>query len=94
MKFIIDRFEGDKAIIEDENKNIYEISKSALAGFCEGDVIIISKDEDETNERKNRIDNLANELFNWNFWENSIKISQKFFYNILKIYVRYYTKER
>ena len=64
MKFIIDRFEGDKAIIEDENKNIYEISKSALAGFYEGDVIIISKDEDETNERKNRIENLANELFN------------------------------
>lgn len=64
MKFIIERFEGDMAIIEDENKNMHEISKSALPECGEGDVIIILKDYKETEKRKDRITNLANELFN------------------------------
>jgi len=63
MKFIIDRFEGEFAIIEDENKNFHRISKSALPEFNEGDVLVISKDESEKKRRENRINKLADELF-------------------------------
>ena len=63
MKFVIDRFEGEFAVIEDENKNFHHISKSALSGFAEGDVFVISKNEGENESRKKRIENLAEELF-------------------------------
>lgn len=64
MKYIIDRIEGDIAIIEDENKNMHEISKFLLADFKEGDVICISKCSEETQKRKDKIEKLAKELFN------------------------------
>lgn len=63
MKYIIDRFEGDKAIVEDENKNMHEISKLLLAGFKVGDVISIVKCTEETKKRKDNIEKLAGELF-------------------------------
>ena len=61
MNFIIDRFEGEWAIVEGENKEFYKISASALKDFKEGDAIVISKDEN--NKRKERIKSLADELF-------------------------------
>ena len=63
MKYVIDRFEGNKAIIEDENKEMHEISKRLVEGFEEGDVICISKCGDETKNRKAKIEKLADELF-------------------------------
>ena len=63
MKFVIDRFEGEWAVMEDENKEIYKFSASAFKNFKEGDVVIISRDENETNKRKERIKSLSEELF-------------------------------
>ncbi len=61
MKFVIDRFEGEWAIVEGENKEFYKISASALKEFKEGDVIVISKNEND--KRKERIKSLSDELF-------------------------------
>lgn len=61
MKFVIDRFEGEWAIIEGVNKGFYKISASALKEFKEGDSIVISKDEND--KRKERIKSLSDELF-------------------------------
>ena len=69
MKFIIDRFEGDYAILEDENKNMLDILKSSLPDKVkEGDVLILKSnsytiDQDETNKRKDQIQKLMNELW-------------------------------
>lgn len=69
MKYIIDRFEGDFAICEDENGNIVDIKKDKIPReAAEGDVLII-EDENimiallETEERKKQIKTLADELF-------------------------------
>ncbi len=63
MNFVIDRFEGEWAILEGENKEIYKFSASALEDFKEGDVIAILKDENEINRRKDSIKSLSDELF-------------------------------
>lgn len=64
MKWIIDRIENDIAVCEIENGEMIDIKASALPnGIKEGDVINLSVDETETNERKERIDKLMNSLF-------------------------------
>jgi len=62
MKFIIDRFEGDLAIIELDGE-ILEIPKDIIpVESKEGDVILVSIDKSETEDRKNRIQEKFNEL--------------------------------
>lgn len=61
MSFVIDRFEGDFAIVEDEKGNLYEIPKPVLSGFVEGESFLISKTENKN--RADKIKNLADELF-------------------------------
>ncbi|MED0714296.1 DUF3006 domain-containing protein [Aeribacillus sp. FSL K6-1121] len=69
MKFIIDRFENDIAVCEDENGKIIEISKSQLPKNAEtGDVIIQKNnryyvDKQETSKRRQEIEELMDELF-------------------------------
>ncbi len=64
MKWIIDRIENDIAVCELENGEMLDVKISALPkGIKEGDVIKLSVDETETNERKERIDKLMNSLF-------------------------------
>ncbi len=63
MKFVIDRFEGQWAIIEGEDKEMYSISAAAIKGFKEGDTLVISKDTGESEKRAESIKNLADELF-------------------------------
>jgi hypothetical protein len=56
MRYIIDRFEGDFAIVELESKEVVNIPKIALPGNSrEGDVIILLVDKNETEKRKNMI---------------------------------------
>ena len=66
--FIIDRFEGDWAIIEMENRHTFNLPRSVLSpGIKEGDVISILVDIDTvvTRERaetsKRMLDNLFDE---------------------------------
>lgn len=64
MRFIIDRFEGDFAIVELENREIVNIPRVALPIEAkEGDSIIVSIDEVETESRKKRIQDKFNSLF-------------------------------
>ena len=64
MKFTIDRFEDNYAIVELENGEMEEIPRSLLPEEAkEGDTISINKEEGETEERKKRIENKFNNLF-------------------------------
>lgn len=63
--FIIDRFEGEYALIE-YNKRIYHIPKTLLPKEAkEGDVINIqiTIDKEATNKQKESINKLADSLF-------------------------------
>lgn len=65
MKFIIDRFEGDYAVVELENKKMANVPKDILPEEAvEGSVISIVIDEDETMKRKEKIKKLIDDLWN------------------------------
>ncbi|NLM42621.1 MAG: DUF3006 domain-containing protein [Clostridiales bacterium] len=69
MKYIIDRFEGNYAVCEDENKNMVNIEKDKIpAEATEGHVLIQQGDKyfidlDETNRRKEKIQRLMDDLW-------------------------------
>lgn len=61
---IIDRFEGDFAVVEAENGRFYNIPKSLLPENAkEGCVIKIEIDKKATEKRKNEIKNKMDRLF-------------------------------
>ena len=61
---IIDRFEGNYAVIELENGSFENMPRTLLpANAKEGDCIIISIDNNTTAERAKRIENKMNKLF-------------------------------
>ncbi len=64
--FIIDRFEGDWAIIETENRQTFNMPRSSLPpGLKEGDVINIQMDIDldATKERAGKSKRMLENLF-------------------------------
>jgi len=72
-KVIIDRFEGDFAVCEDEDRKMINIEKSRLPKDAkEGTVLIIMGDKEddikvdyaETQARKSRIKRMMDSLFN------------------------------
>ena len=63
MKYIIDRFEGDFAVLEIEKGKFVNMPKIFLEDAKEGDVVVITIDKSETKERKEKIENLMNDLF-------------------------------
>jgi hypothetical protein len=69
MKVIIDRFEGDFAVCEKEDRAMVNIEKSKLPeGVREGDVLVnegdrFFVDQDETQERKKRIRQMMDSLW-------------------------------
>lgn len=69
MKVVLDRFEGEYAICENEAEEMIRIEKSRLPeGVVEGDVLIVVGDDividrDETQKRKVRIEKLMGELW-------------------------------
>lgn len=69
MKAIIDRFEGNIAVLELENGTMKDIPKNKLpVDSKEGDCLIFMNnniviDEKETTERRKNIKKLMNELF-------------------------------
>ena len=63
--FIIDRFEGNMAVIE-YNGRAFNLPKNLLPKEAkEGDVlkILINVDREETEKRREKIENLMDELF-------------------------------
>jgi len=64
MKYIIDRFEGDFAIVELSDKTFVNIPKAVIPPEAkEGSVIDVTIDEDSTAARTEKINNLMNDLF-------------------------------
>ena len=63
MKVIIDRFEGDYAVVEIEVGKCVNLPKVLVPNSKEGDVINIEIDTIETNNRKNKINDLMKNLF-------------------------------
>jgi len=63
MKVIIDRFEGDYAIVELPNETFVDVPKVLFPDAHEGDVIDISVDKEETKKRKDHIEELMSKLF-------------------------------
>ena len=64
MKVIIDRFEGDFAIVELENKEFINMPKKLVPnGAKEGDVLEIRIDHEVTEKRKKRIECLIDDLW-------------------------------
>lgn len=69
MKYIIDRFEGDYAVVEDENKLMVDIQLEDLPKEVqEGDVLVkigdsYSVDLGETERRKKKIQELVDDLW-------------------------------
>lgn len=67
MKFTIDRFEGEYAVVELENMDMINIPKEILPeGTKEGDILEVSINKDETEEREKRIE----EKFNRLLWDD------------------------
>ncbi|MCI7085823.1 MAG: DUF3006 domain-containing protein [bacterium] len=70
MRYIIDRFEGDTAVLEDENKEFLNVPKSILPeNSNESDCLVFEDgkyiiDEETTKELKEEISDLMDELFN------------------------------
>lgn len=64
MEFIIDRFEGDFAIVELEDKSFEKIPKRLLPGDAiEGSIIEIVLNRDRTDQLRNEVESMVDELF-------------------------------
>lgn len=63
MRVIIDRFEGDFAVVETENEKFTQIPKMLIPDAKEGDVVDITINSDETAKRSAKIKNLMDSLF-------------------------------
>lgn len=63
MKVIIDRIEGDYAIVEIGVGKIVSVPRILFQNAKEGDVFKIEIDREETNIRKEKIQKLMNNLF-------------------------------
>lgn len=63
MKIIIDRFEGDYAVVDIEEGVFVNMPKVLLPNLAEeGDVLIIEIDEEETDRRRHRMDEMMGNL--------------------------------
>ena len=63
MKVIIDRFEGDYAVVEIDKGKFVNLPKELVPNAKEGDIVIIRVDHEETNKRKEHVKDLMNQLF-------------------------------
>jgi len=64
MRIIIDRIEEEFFVVELENKQIINVPKAIMPRNAkEGDVISIEVDVGESTERKKKINDLMNELW-------------------------------
>ena len=62
MKVIIDRFEGDYAVVELDEGKFLNMPKELVPFAKEGDVIKITVDQDETKKRSEHITDLMANL--------------------------------
>ena len=60
---IIDRFEGDFAVIETSDGMVSIPISDIPPNSKEGDILLLTVDSDTSKQRKRRIDGLMNDLF-------------------------------
>ncbi len=84
MKVIIDRFEGEYAVVELSIGKFVNMPKELVPNAHEGDVINISIDFEETKKRKKNITKLMNDLFE-DWFCGKINIRGKAYGKIFKI---------
>ncbi len=63
MKVIIDRFEGDYAVVEIDVGKFVNMPKILIPNAKEGDVVEIIVNQEETQKRKEHIKDLMSNLF-------------------------------
>lgn len=72
MYVTIDRFEGDYAILELENRDLFQVLRSEVEPAVEGDILLMEQTKDgikfildtsETTKRRKKIDSLMDKLF-------------------------------
>ena len=64
MRFTIDRFEGEYAVVELEDMRFVDVPKAILPPNAkEGDILVISFDVPASKERKEKIEGLMDKLF-------------------------------
>lgn len=63
MKVIIDRFEGDIAVLEMPDMQFVNAPAKLFEGAKEGDVISITIDTDETQTREKNIEKLMKQVW-------------------------------
>lgn len=63
MEVIIDRIEGDFAVVELPDRTMISVDKRLLPNAKEGDVVEIKINPKKTEERRNKIDKLAEDLW-------------------------------
>lgn len=63
MYITIDRFEGDFAVVETENGEIYNIPGALVPDAAEGDVVEISVNKTQTKKQLDEVQELVDELF-------------------------------
>ncbi len=63
MDVIVDRIEGDYAVVEIEKGNMSNIPLDLVPNVKEGDVVSITINKDKTEERKKTIEELMNSVF-------------------------------
>ena len=63
MRLVIDRFEGNYAILIDENENSYNVDKRLFKNNREGDIIYITYNKQETKNKKVEMEKMIDKLF-------------------------------
>lgn len=64
MDYVIDRFEGDIAVLESDSGEIFNIPRAILPECAqEGQVISVCVDEKKTDERKTHIQELMKKVW-------------------------------
>lgn len=63
MEVIVDRIEGDYAIVEIEKGNMSNLPLDLVPNVKEGDIVTITINKDKTEDRKNTIEELMNSVF-------------------------------
>lgn len=63
MEVIVDRFEGGFAVVELPDRTMIPVDKRLLPDAKEGDVVEIKINPEKTEERRNKIKKLAEDLW-------------------------------
>jgi hypothetical protein len=64
MKVIIDRFEGDYAVVEMADRTMVNLARVLLPGAGEGDAVEITVCPAETGATKQQVEKLMQEVWN------------------------------